>query len=35
MNKGHRHIIIRELITSNEIDTQEDLVELLLERDVK
>ncbi|KGL40109.1 arginine repressor [Listeria newyorkensis] len=35
MNKGHRHIIIRELVTSNEIETQEDLVELLLKRDVK
>ncbi|EUJ31796.1 arginine repressor [Listeria floridensis FSL S10-1187] len=35
MNKGHRHIIIRELVTSHEIDTQEELVELLQKRDVK
>ncbi|WP_163652823.1 transcriptional regulator AhrC/ArgR [Listeria sp. PSOL-1] len=35
MNKGHRHIIIRELVTSNEIETQEELVEHLKERDVK
>ncbi|WP_239254140.1 transcriptional regulator AhrC/ArgR [Listeria ilorinensis] len=35
MNKGHRHIIIREIITANEIETQEDLVEKLMEREVK
>ncbi|WP_099220991.1 transcriptional regulator AhrC/ArgR [Listeria costaricensis] len=35
MNKGHRHIIIREIITANEIETQEDLVAKLLEREVK
>ncbi|EFI83758.1 Arginine hydroxamate resistance protein [Listeria grayi] len=35
MNKGHRHIIIRELVTSNEIETQEELVQLLLDRDIQ
>jgi transcriptional regulator of arginine metabolism len=29
MNKGQRHIKIRELITNNEIDTQDDLVDRL------
>ncbi|MDL4841600.1 transcriptional regulator AhrC/ArgR [Aquibacillus rhizosphaerae] len=29
MNKGQRHIKIRELITDNEIETQDDLVEEL------
>ncbi|WP_456278342.1 transcriptional regulator AhrC/ArgR [Bacillus sp. AK128] len=29
MNKGQRHIKIREVITSNEIETQDELVDLL------
>lgn len=29
MNKGQRHIKIREIITNNEIDTQDELVDLL------
>lgn len=31
MNKGQRHIRIREMITSNEIETQDELVDLLRE----
>ncbi len=31
MNKGQRHIKIREVITSNEIETQDELVDLLKE----
>ncbi|WP_184663507.1 transcriptional regulator AhrC/ArgR [Texcoconibacillus texcoconensis] len=29
MNKGQRHIKIREIITNHEVETQDDLVELL------
>lgn len=29
MNKGQRHIKIREIITSNEIETQDELVDML------
>lgn len=29
MNKGQRHIRIRDIITNNEIETQDDLVEQL------
>lgn len=29
MNKGQRHIRIRDIITNNEIETQDDLVEHL------
>ena len=29
MNKGQRHIKIREIITSNDIETQDELVEIL------
>lgn len=29
MNKGQRHIKIREIITENEIETQDDLVDML------
>ncbi|MRX73158.1 transcriptional regulator ArgR [Bacillus lacus] len=29
MNKGQRHIKIREIITSNEIETQDELVDIL------
>jgi transcriptional regulator of arginine metabolism len=29
MNKGQRHVKIREIITSNDIDTQDELVDLL------
>ncbi len=29
MNKGHRHIKIREVITNNEVETQDELVDLL------
>lgn len=29
MNKGQRHIKIREIITNNEIETQDDLVDTL------
>ncbi|SOC27099.1 ArgR family transcriptional regulator [Ureibacillus xyleni] len=31
MNKGQRHMRIREIITNNEIETQDDLVDLLKE----
>ncbi|MED4306708.1 arginine repressor, partial [Bacillus licheniformis] len=29
MNKGQRHIKIREIITANEIETQDELVDIL------
>ena len=29
MNKGQRHIKIREIITNNDIETQDDLVDIL------
>lgn len=29
MNKGQRHIKIREIITNNDIETQDELVDLL------
>ena len=29
MNKGQRHIRIRDIITNNEIETQDDLVDQL------
>lgn len=35
MTKGQRHIKIRELITSQEIETQDDLVDMLREEGYK